>query len=159
MPAARISVLLLGLAVLSACQSANTDAITPQPAFKAATANNDPDPAAAKPQAKTVTAARVTPTPQPVPAEPPRIYPEASVLNNSSPDQLKTMIGNPDFIRKDKPAQFWQYWSSSCRLDLILYENAKNGPLKVNYFNTEPQQISAKDCLASLIEKFESRSR
>ena len=43
-----------------------------------------------------------------------------------SPDRLLPILGAPDFVRRDGPAQVWQYRAKHCVLDLFLYENGEN---------------------------------
>ncbi len=42
------------------------------------------------------------------------------------PDRLLPILGAPDFVRRDGPAQVWQYRAKHCVLDLFLYENGEN---------------------------------
>jgi hypothetical protein len=37
------------------------------------------------------------------------------------PDRLLPALGAPDFVRRDGPAQIWQYRAKHCVLDLFLY--------------------------------------
>ncbi len=42
------------------------------------------------------------------------------------PDRLLPILGAPDFVRRDGPAQVWQYRAKHCVLDLFLYETGEN---------------------------------
>ena len=36
--------------------------------------------------------------------------------------QVARLLGRPDFVRRDAPAEIWQYRAGGCILDLFLYE-------------------------------------
>ena len=71
------------------------------------------------------------PTPVPEPEPEPEIIPEpiivipsqASLMGNSA-GELLNLLGEPDFVRRDPPAELWQYHTPSCILDLYLYEDS-----------------------------------
>ncbi len=60
--------------------------------------------------------------PEPAPAEPAsaRIT-ELPVLTGLGPAELVALFGEPDFRRRDPPAELWQYRSADCVLDVFLY--------------------------------------
>lgn len=39
------------------------------------------------------------------------------------PDTLLPVLGAPDFVRRDGPAQIWQYRAENCVFDLFLYRD------------------------------------
>lgn len=39
------------------------------------------------------------------------------------PDRLLPVLGAPDFVRRDGPAQIWQYRAENCVFDLFLYRD------------------------------------
>lgn len=45
----------------------------------------------------------------------------AKEFKGQKPDTLVSVIGRPDFVRRDGPAQIWQYRSRACILDLFVY--------------------------------------
>jgi hypothetical protein len=55
--------------------------------------------------------------PAPVPAKPAR--PE-DILGLAA-DAIEKLLGRPELVRRDAPAQVWQYRSASCIVDLYLY--------------------------------------
>jgi len=163
MSSVRILFLLFSLNVLAACQSANNI----PPANKADAVATPPSPVVAiQPKVTKQSTAKIEQQkPAPQNTAPPRIFPNIDVLRGATPDQLNVLIGAPDFLRKDKPAEFWQYRSSVCRLDLILYERQTSTNMTVDYFSvkalrniTSPNSISNKACLTSLIKQFEDRT-
>jgi hypothetical protein len=55
--------------------------------------------------------------------EPPIIVPSQQSLMGTGPDSLTRIFGEPSFVRRDPPAQLWQYKTTACIMDLYLYEN------------------------------------
>lgn len=51
--------------------------------------------------------------------KPTRFDPEEFV--GYQPDSLLPILGAPDFVRRDGPAQIWQYRAENCVFDLFLY--------------------------------------
>ncbi len=102
-------VFLLAALALSACQTGRT----PPPAT---TAPPGPEPVATVPE----------PTPQPVPQVAAR--PPEPVVNDD-PNQfmgldrsaLTARLGAPDLIRREDPAEIWQYVTLDCVVDVVLY--------------------------------------
>jgi hypothetical protein len=45
----------------------------------------------------------------------------AKEFNGYQAQSLVGLIGRPDFVRRDGPAQIWQYRSNACILDLFMY--------------------------------------
>src|SRR6266851_7548356 len=82
---------------LAACSTPAPPAVVPPP------------PAAAEPPAP----------PEPAPAA--ALIPELPVLTGLGPAELVALFGEPDFRRRDPPAELWQYRSADCVLDVFLY--------------------------------------
>lgn len=40
-----------------------------------------------------------------------------------SAQDLTGLLGEPDFRRREKPAEIWQYYGQGCVLDLFLYDD------------------------------------
>jgi hypothetical protein len=51
--------------------------------------------------------------------KPPRYNPEEFV--GYKPDGLLPILGAPDFVRRDGPAQIWQYREKNCVFDVFMY--------------------------------------
>lgn len=81
-----------------------------QQAGAAATAKSDGTSAALPTGVQTVGARR-----------PARYDPEEFV--GFQPDALLPVLGAPDFVRRDGPAQIWQYRAENCVFDLFLYRD------------------------------------
>ncbi len=45
-------------------------------------------------------------------------------LMELSEQQIAALFGRPPFVRREEPAQVWQYKQDSCVLDLFLYREA-----------------------------------
>ncbi|MGB8842788.1 MAG: hypothetical protein WCC64_17170 [Aliidongia sp.] len=46
---------------------------------------------------------------------------QLAALETLSPPALIARLGEPDFTRRDPPAEIWQYRGTNCVLDLFLY--------------------------------------
>ncbi len=47
---------------------------------------------------------------------------------------VTALLGPPDYRRRDKPAEIWQYRNDACVLDIFLY-SANGAPAKVNHMD------------------------
>lgn len=102
--------------------------------------------------------ARLTPK---APPQPPRVYPEPSVLDGLSAEKVEALLGQPGFKRRDEPAEIWQYRVGACTLDLFMYQAPDGQPWRVQHFETrakEGQSITPKDCLTDVIKATEAAS-
>ena len=94
------------------------------------------------------------------PAEPEvaALPPEPQIDDN--PDQLMgldragvdTLLGRPLLIRREPPAEIWQYHGEDCIFDVFLYEEA--GAHRVTYLEARDrtaQRIEARGCLNALL--------
>ncbi len=69
---------------------------------------------------------------------------------------LKRLLGHPDFLRLDPPAQLWQYRNSVCRFDIFLYQDPRHANA-YTVTHTEARgldvnRISGKDCFFSVLK-------
>lgn len=152
-------VLITGLVLpgLSACQS-STPADTLPNVEKAPAVQNT-----------STTAAPTSDTRQPdvtietarIPPEPERVYPDPAVLAGAGVADVINLLGEPGFIRRDHPAEIWQYRGQSCTLDIFLYQAITGIPHKVDYIEARPKSgepTSNKDCLVSILKDREKPS-
>jgi hypothetical protein len=51
--------------------------------------------------------------------------------------EIAAALGPPDFLRRDPPAEIWQYRASACFLDVFLY--AEPGGLRAAYAEARPR--------------------
>lgn len=168
---ALLSALSLSLLLVSACATDVPSASSAGPSLAAATAA--PSSAAASPTAVTGDAdASASPEKPGLAAglpggladllpEPPRpdnmsLAPQAT---GSAPDlvgmtaqQLGGLLGQPRYLRRESPAQVWQYADRRCVLDVFLYP--EQGEYRVVHVETrDPRSLSALNigsCLTGL---------
>jgi len=109
-----VSVLVAAGLALSACQTGRTTApVTTTPATTTATPAPQPEPAAP-----------VSPMPAPAPkvAALPPINDDPAQLMGLDRDGVSALLGTPDLIRREAPAEIWQYVGGDCVFDVVLYE-------------------------------------
>lgn len=113
-----------------------------------------PDPQ--MPKAKEKEAETVAlPSPAPVkPAAPEPVNDNPMQFMEMSTRQLSQAVGHPHMVRRDGPAEVWQYRGEGCVLDLFLYD--QEGGLQVKYVDLRSQSLaddSLRACLADIIRK------
>jgi hypothetical protein len=75
--------------------------------------------------------AAVEPEPMPPPTEEAAVPPEPEIdddprrLIGLDPDALFALLGRPQLIRRESPAQIWQYRGADCVFDVVLYQEAE----------------------------------
>jgi len=95
------------------------------------------------------------------PAAPAPIVPAAAPADAALPRltgrtraDLALLLGTPDFVRRDPPAEIWQYRSAACVLDLFLYPEA--GEFQVTYAETRDRRSMRRagpGCVAGLLRQ------
>ena len=68
--------------------------------------------------------------------------------------EVSERVGRPHFVRRDGPAEVWQYRGEGCFLDLFLYKRGSG--FHVKYVDLRSQQLGGdrlRDCLADIIRK------
>jgi hypothetical protein len=98
-------------------------------------------PAAPPPQSASV------PEPQP-------FAPKPADLVGQSRERIAEWLGQPSFVRRDQPAEFWRYRHATCDLELFFYETA--GALRLDHFEMRLGDKSGAtdgDCLRSLARR------
>ncbi len=70
--------------------------------------------------------------------------------------RLTALLGAPEFLRSDAPAELWRYRARHCMLDLFLYsrEGGAAGALTVRHYTartTKNGTIAAQRCLEALL--------
>jgi hypothetical protein len=69
--------------------------------------------------------------------------------------QVTALLGEPQFMRRDRPAQIWQYRSARCALDLFLYEDPGGATHRVQHLEVRadrPARVSERACFRGLLE-------
>jgi hypothetical protein len=131
-----------------------------------------PPPAPQAPERSPESAVTVTPlAPEPAPAEPqPSFNPPAQEASaapvpeekpiNDDPNQLlklsgmrvAALLGPASYVRRDGPAEVWQYRADHCVLDVFLYKDGED--LSVAYVNLRKRSdtsVPARRCFANLL--------
>ncbi|MCP4330440.1 MAG: hypothetical protein GY791_18610 [Alphaproteobacteria bacterium] len=88
-------------------------------------------------------AAKTATAPEPTSAAPritsvPQSF-AADRLQGMDSDNLNRLLGTPGLLRRDGPAQIWQYVDQACILDLFLYENGRRH--YVEYVEARPSRV------------------
>ena len=86
---------------------------------------------AEKPKASSAPAARITSIPRSF---------DAQQLAGMDADNVARLLGSPGLLRRDGPAQIWQYVDEDCILDLFLYQNGTRH--LVEYVEARPANMS-----------------
>ena len=65
---------------------------------------------------------------------------------------VRKLLGEPGLIRRDEPAEVWQYRTASCVLDVVLYDQA-SGPRVVYTEARTPtaEPTQADPCLSDVL--------
>ncbi len=88
----------------------------------------------------------------------PKINDDPTQVVGLLPREIFSLLGQPEFVRRDMSAQVWQYRRSACVLDLFLYED-KGAGQKVVYYEVRPMRQDAsslsetaqRGCFAALL--------
>lgn len=69
-------------------------------------------------------------------------------------DDLNGLLGQPDLVRRENPAEIWQYRGKNCILDLFLYndEDDASSPYRVVYSEARDRVAGKADQRACLNE-------
>lgn len=97
----------------------------------------------------TETAQRQTARREPTP--PPPVTDDMADLN---PAAVTALLGEPSFVRRDPPAEIWQYRPKGCVLDLFLYPQGAGGNLRVRHVAARVAgggKVSVATCAARVI--------
>jgi len=84
---------------------------------------------------------------------PPDPVHSASILGLDS-GAVRKLLGEPGLIRRETPAEVWQYRTASCVLDVVLYDQA-SGPRVVYTEARTPtaEPTQADPCLSDVLTK------
>lgn len=108
-----------------------------------------PAPAAAEPGSDASGLAQRT---LPAPREDARGAADPKTLVGLTGGEVSGLLGRPGFVRRDAPAEIWQYRGSDCVLDVFLYTEA--GGIKVKHVELRPRQPArptSPTCFAGLL--------
>lgn len=147
--------LLLGLLGLAACQTTGktTGTTNTAPAKAPAAAVQTPEaaPAAPAPARPPQVVAR-----PPEPVEPP-IDDNPNQLMGLDRSGLTALLGKPDLVRREQPAEIWQYVAANCVFDVVLYDSGQR--YRVTYLearNAAADRLAPRPCLNQILRARQS---
>jgi hypothetical protein len=82
----------------------------------------------------------------------PEIDDDPERLLGLEPDALSDLLGRPELIRREDPAQVWQYRGADCVFDVVLYQEA--GGRTVTYVEARDgngDRTEPRPCLKQLL--------
>jgi hypothetical protein len=71
-------------------------------------------------------------------------------------DELLTLLGEPEFRRRDAPAELWQYHGEDCFLDVFLFAGKTDDAYRVTHSEARGRTVTSvplNDCYFSLFGK------
>ncbi len=148
-----LAAVALAVLALSACQIPPRSATQNTAQSATPAASETPEQAArgaAGPEAAPQTAPDRTETAALPPA--PRIDDDPARLMGLDAAGLAKLLGAPELLRREPPAEVWQYRGESCVFDVFLYEAA--GGQRVTYLEARDataRRIDARGCLNQLL--------
>ena len=131
---------IAALVLLGACQAPPKPAVIP-PVTETPGAVPDAVPEAAQPDPATAAL-----PPEPV------INDDPQQLMGLDPSALNALLGEPELIRRETPAEIWQYRNEGCVFDVFLYDTSSGR--EVTYIEARDdaaQQIETRACLNGLL--------
>ena len=139
---------LIGFA-LSACQAAPQGASQSESGAQAPAIQPAPEPASqAAPAAQEQPGRSETAALPPAP----KIDDDPARLMGLDRAGLAKLLGDPELMRREPPAEIWQYRGGSCVFDVFLYEEA--GRQRVTYLEARDgaaRRVGARGCLNELL--------
>lgn len=148
-----LALLLSGLG-LAACQTTGTTS-------QSGLGNSQAGPAEAAVQSSEAAApSAAAPAPRPAPQVTAR--PPAPPPINDDPNQLmgldrggvSALLGEPDLVRREDPAEIWQYVTAGCVFDVVLYDSGSR--YRVTYLEARDDaadRLAPRPCLNRLLRE------
>ena len=91
------------------------------------------------------------------PAQPasqgPSVLPAPSALIGNDAAAVKAQMGTPELVRRDGPAEIWQYVGPDCTANLFLYRDASGGALSLDHIDVVGRggkRMDAAACFADI---------
>jgi len=85
--------------------------------------------------------------------------PKIGVLMGKTRQEIEDVFGSPVLLRKDKPAEVWQYLTNDCALHLVFYptSKAKSDNLTVQHISTNDRNeviiVDTEACFGSQLRR------
>ncbi len=89
-----------------------------------------------------------TPAPAVAPVKP-RVLLEPEVLIGKTPTEIETAFGQPHLLRKDSPAEVWQYLADGCALNLFFFPNGSDQNLVINHVAINGRDVTSQNTIDS----------
>ena len=138
-------ILLFAALTLSACQTTGS-----KPQTAAPTVTTPAGPAAGT-KAKANPAPAVRPQETALPPLPP-INDDPGQLLGLDRGGLAALLGDPTLIRRENPAEIWQYVTADCVFDVVLYANGRDYAVSYSEARDARAVVQApRPCLNSLL--------
>lgn len=152
-------------AVLADIEPAAGDGAEPGAAGEARQASAPPGPLAGHPQDQSLAAGTTAQPAEPLvvftapeiapqPPAKPVIDDDPKRLMGLRATELKRMLGDPRFVRRDASAQLWRYRNKTCILDLFLYRTGGRPEYSVSHVETrrsEGGSTPQRECFGALL--------
>lgn len=84
----------------------------------------------------------------------PTALPGPERLSGMTGTDLAALFGEPVFVRRDPPAEIWQYATDACVLDLFLYKDGPDAPFRVDHFEFRGRTVAGvvpSECYRNLL--------
>jgi len=97
--------------------------------------------------------------PMPAPRDDRRRDSDPKLLIGLTGAQIAELLGRPGFVRRDAPAEVWQYRGSDCVLDVFLYADGASARVQhVELRPRQPARPSSPACFAGLLGRTQPAS-
>ena len=65
----------------------------------------------------------------------PKTLPSPETLIGKNAAAIKSLVGSPVLVRRDGPAEIWQYQGPDCTANLFLYKSGKDLPFTLDHID------------------------
>lgn len=75
---------------------------------------------------------------------------------------VRTLLGEPRFIRHEPPAEVWLYAAGNCIFHVFMYDEAGTGSYRVVHYDVAASSRSIQpvnECFANVLSRAEHRAR
>lgn len=74
----------------------------------------------------------------------------AADLIGSSAEATRGLLGDPAMVRREPPAEVWQYRSDTCVLDVYMYDTVKYAEVRERRGRRDSSESTDRNCLETL---------
>lgn len=95
----------------------------------------------------------------PAPREESQRAADPKTLVGLTGSEVSGLLGRPGFVRRDAPAEIWQYRGADCVLDVFLYTEANGARVKhVELRPRQPARPTSPACFAGMLGRVQPAS-